>query len=143
MKVSMGVLLDANVWLPLVWDGHAYHVKALNWVSALEEPIYFCRVTQLALLRHLTNKAILADDALVNEDALTLVEGLSRVSSIECLGEPKGVESQLFEYGRTATKSPQLWTDAYLAAFALRSGLTFATFDKGFRKFKGLDLVLL
>lgn len=35
------------------------------------------------------------------------------------------------------------WTDAYLAAFALTHGCTLVTFDRGFRRYAGLQLVLL
>lgn len=39
--------------------------------------------------------------------------------------------------------SPGLWTDAYLAAFAQAADLMLATFDRGFRRFVDLRLVLL
>ena len=41
--------------------------------------------------------------------------------------------------------SPKVWMDAYLAAFAIRAGLPFATLDADFRRFEaaGLDLHLL
>jgi len=35
------------------------------------------------------------------------------------------------------------WSDAYLAALAIESGAGFATFDRNFRKYKGLRLVEL
>lgn len=43
------------------------------------------------------------------------------------------------------TSSPKVWMDAYLAAFAITSGLRFVTFDRDFQKFRtqGLDLVIL
>jgi predicted nucleic acid-binding protein len=35
------------------------------------------------------------------------------------------------------------WTDAYLAAFARSAGLRLVTFDRGFARFSGLEVLLL
>lgn len=45
----------------------------------------------------------------------------------------------------TPSASPKVWMDAYLAAFAIRTGLPFASLDADFRRFEaaGLDLHLL
>ena len=139
----MPILLDSNVWLPLVWDGHSHHKKAISWVSAQSEALCFCRVTHLALLRHLTHKAILGEEALTNSRAMALVDQLLQSPSIRLVAEPTGVQERLRLYGESNTKSPQIWTDAYLAAFALAGGMRFATFDRGFKRFKGLDLEMV
>jgi predicted nucleic acid-binding protein len=39
--------------------------------------------------------------------------------------------------------SPRLWTDAYLAAFALAGGHRLVTFDQGFLRFPGLEVLRL
>lgn len=39
--------------------------------------------------------------------------------------------------------SPNLWTDAYLAAFAKSGGLRLVSFDRGFTRFSGLALLVL
>ena len=57
--------------------------------------------------------------------------------------EPPGVENVLAELSRGNRSSPNYWTDAYLAAFARTAGIKLATFDRGFRNFAKLDLVLL
>jgi predicted nucleic acid-binding protein len=43
------------------------------------------------------------------------------------------------------TASPKVWMDAYLAAFAISSGLCFVTLDDDFKTYEaqGLDWVLL
>jgi hypothetical protein len=46
-------------------------------------------------------------------------------------------------WGRKARTSPNLWTDANLAAFADCAGLRLATFDHGFSRFKGLEYLIL
>ncbi len=139
----MSYLVDSNVWLPLVWNGHSHHRKAIAWVAAQRDSLCFCRVTHLALLLRLTHKAILGDDAVANSQAFSLVAQLLDSPSIRLIPEPTGTQERLLVYGNRNTKSPQLWADDYLAAFALAGGLRFATFDKGFNKYEGLDLELL
>jgi uncharacterized protein len=59
-------LLDATVWLPLSAPDHMHHARARwYWDDEAIEELAFCRVTALALLRHLTNLRILGDIALV------------------------------------------------------------------------------
>lgn len=139
----MPTLLDSNVWLPLVWDGHSKHPVALSWVASQSEPLCFCRITHLALLRHLTHQSIMGNEALTNAKALALIQQLLASPSIRLLQEPVGTHDQLLQYGKSNTRSPQVWTDAYLASFAIAGNLRFATFDKGFKKFKNLNLEIL
>ena len=41
------------------------------------------------------------------------------------------------------TGNPETLMDAYLAAFAMAGGYRLVTTDKGFKQFKGLDLLLI
>src|SRR5213596_168750 len=61
MPASGGIrLLDANVWLALAFSDHLHHSKAKEWLGAQHEGAFaFCRVTQMALLRHLSNSKII------------------------------------------------------------------------------------
>ncbi len=43
----------------------------------------------------------------------------------------------------TCLLDANVWTDAYLAAFAKCAGLRLVTFDHGFSRFKALDLLIL
>ena len=139
----MSVLVDSNVWLPLVWEGHSNHSAAKSWFASKTDSLCFCRVTHLALLRHLTHKSILKEDALSNSAALSLVERLLNSPSIRLVSEPVGVQERFLQFGKGRRKSPQIWTDTYLAAFAIAGNLRFVTYDKGFNKFQGLELELL
>lgn len=52
--------LDANVWIALLWDRHVHAEKAAQWFEkAGEEQFFFCRFTQLTVLRLLTTEKIL------------------------------------------------------------------------------------
>ena len=57
--------------------------------------------------------------------------------------EPAALNDQLGRYCDLGRTSPNLWTDAYLAAFANCAALRLVTFDTGFSKFNGLNVLVL
>ena len=57
--------------------------------------------------------------------------------------EPDRLEDRWFRNAAANRASPNLWMDAYLAAFAEIAGMPFVTFDKAFRQFSSLNLVVL
>ena len=60
-------LADANVWLAIAFSDHVHHVTARDWFDRqTNDTCAFCRIMQLALLRHLTNPAIMGKFAAVN-----------------------------------------------------------------------------
>ena len=70
--------------------------------------------------------------------AAALVEVLTR-------DEPPGLMPLWRRLAQRDTASPKLWMDAYLAAFAIASGVGLTTLDRDFKQFKvrGLALDLL
>jgi predicted nucleic acid-binding protein len=58
------------------------------------------------------------------------------------LEEPQGLDDVLRKLVQNGI-TPRLWTDAYLAAFAIAGGRQFITFDQDFMRFEGLSYVLL
>ena len=53
----MTYLPDVNVWIALAADKHIHHSVARSWFTKVQdEKLAFCRITQLAFLRLLTNK---------------------------------------------------------------------------------------
>ncbi len=59
------------------------------------------------------------------------------------LPDPEGVDELLAQWVRDGIVTPRLWTDAYLAAFAVAGNLRLVTFDKDFERFPGLNLLRL
>ena len=59
------------------------------------------------------------------------------------LSEPNGLELRWRDYTQQRQSAPKLWTDAYLAAFALAHGLQLVTFDRGFSRYEGTDILIL
>jgi uncharacterized protein len=140
---------DNNVWLALALSGHVHHVGVRNWLEPVEEPasVLFCRATQQAFLRLLTNTAVLApygNPPLTNQQAWRAYEALLADDRIIFRAhEPAGLDLHWRKFALRDTASPKLWMDAYLAAFALAGGYRMVTTDAAFRQFSGLDLVLL
>ena len=139
-----GDLLDANVWLALVAEAHPCHERAeAYWENEAASLTAFCRVTLLAFLRHLTNTTIMGDQVLTPAAAWQKRGELLALPEVQLLTEPAGLDEELGKLCDLGRTSPNLWTNAYLGSFARCSGLRLVTFDHGFSKFSGLDLLIL
>jgi toxin-antitoxin system PIN domain toxin len=137
-------LLDANLWLALVHEKHTYHGRAQRFWEREALPLAaFCRVTEMAFLRHLTNKTIMGDDVLSPTEAWSKSHEFRALPEVRFLAEPAGLEVQWGAFSDLGRTSPNLWTDAYLAAFAKCAGLRLVTFDQGFARFAGLESQIL
>ena len=70
------------------------------------------------------------------------IEVLEGDERIELIHEPEGVDSALKRMITGCATTPNLWSDAYLAAFAETAGLTLVTFDQALAgKVKGAILL--
>jgi uncharacterized protein len=122
---------DINVWIALAWRRHAQAERAREWFEgAAKESFFFCRVTQLALLRLLTTEAILGVDTHTMSSAWRVLDQIQADDRIAFLAEPEGLERELRSRTDMSTRSPKLWADAYLLAFASAAGLKLVTFDR-------------
>jgi uncharacterized protein len=141
----MAVLCDVNVPLALLNANHDFHQPALEWVSHVQSgEAGICRLTQISLLRLLNNPSVMREDVMDTEASWQAWRMLIADQRFIYLAtEPMGLEKpfQVFTSGRNF--SPNLWTDAYLAAFAQASNRTLVTFDKGFGNFPDLDVLVL
>ena len=143
------VLCDSNVWLALALSKHVHHTAAREWLETVEEPasVLFCRATQQALLRLLTNASVLrpyGNPPLTNREAWAAYEAFLADDRIALQAdEPVGVEPLWKALAARKTASPKLWMDAYLAAFALAGRYSMVTTDAAFSQFRGLDLTIL
>ncbi len=137
-------LADANVWLALAFSDHQHHAKAAAWFDTLPEgATAFCRVTQMALLRHLTNTKIMGLFVQSQQDAWKNYDRLANDPRVAWLNEPAGLEAAFRSFAQSNSPAHAHWTDAYLAAFARASAAQLVTFDQGFTRFVGLDLFAL
>lgn len=135
--------LDANVYLALLWNRHVHSEVAWRWFQQVEEQqFYFCRFTQLTVLRLLTNEQVMGTDTKNMQQAWTLWDELSADPRVKFLPEPDGFDNEFRRRSRLSTRSPKFWADAYLLAFASILGLRFVTFDRALRV-HGLDVLVL
>lgn len=123
--------LDANVWLALIWSQHVHSEKARSWFEqAGEEQFFFCRFTQMTVLRLLTTDQIMGTDAKTMSEAWSLWDRVWADTRIAFLPEPDDLEKEFRSRSRLSSRSPKVWADAYLLAFAAVAGLKLVTFDR-------------
>ena len=137
-------LLDASVWVPLSAADHVHHTRARRyWDEEAADALAFCRVTALALLRHLTNPRILGEAALDGAGAWHALATWLALPRITLLAEPPGLDELLGRWGGALDLRGGQWTDAYLAAFAAASGCRLVAFDGDFRRYPGVEFLHL
>ena len=143
-KLKKPCLVDVNVWIALAYDLHVHHAVARKWFDGVgPEQALFCRLTQLGFLRLLTNRKVMGDDTLHQLEGWKTYDRTLRDSRVVFVGEPPRLEPELRRLSKSSLQSTNLWTDAYLAAFASTSGIMVATFDKGFAAMRRVETALL
>ncbi len=126
-------LVDVNVWLAASWARHRHHEAAKRWLDRQEDELAFCRVTQMALLRLITNPAITGRDVLSRREAWDVVEKLMADSRVRFLSEPETLVALWKVFSKKDDHDHLLWTDDYLAAFAQAVDAELVTLDGAFR----------
>jgi len=135
--------LDANVWLALVWSRHIHSEKAKEWFeNSGEEQFFFCRITQITVLRLLTTASVMGNDARKMSEAWGLWDKVCVDDRIAFLGEPGTIEREFRRLSSLQSPSPKVWADSYLLAFATVAGLKLVTFDRGLRD-RGAEVLVL
>jgi toxin-antitoxin system PIN domain toxin len=141
----LAYLVDANFLIALLHNRHASYERALRWLDSqdAEGEILLCRVAQMAALRILTNPAFLKEDVLTAAavwDGWDLVLTDSRFAQVQ---EPYRLEAEWRLLTRALPAGRSVETDTYFAAFARAGGHCLLTFDRGFRRFRGLEVEIL
>lgn len=142
-------LPDVNVLLAMALSGHPHHRAAAAWLDEVadSDEVIVCRATQQSLLRLLTTTAVFAafdEEPLTNEEAWAVADAFLadprfRLADVE----PPGAPAAWRRYSTRMSSSPKVWTDAWLAAFALCADARFVTNDVAFRSYRGLDPILI
>lgn len=141
--MTRSYFLDVNVWIALIWGGHVHSNAARQWFNqAEEEKLFFCRFTQVAVLRLLTAGSVMGNDTQSMAGAWKLWDRLTADSGISFLEEPAGLEVDFRSRSQSPNASPKVWADAYLLAFASAAGLRLVTFDRSLRS-RGTDVLVL
>src|ERR1700719_1818216 len=141
----MTCIADANVLFPLLVQGHAaYEVAKTWWDEQPDGSVGTCLLTRLAVLRLLTNRVAMNGSPIKPDVALDAWHRLSNdPRSFHIDTQPSEHESRFVSLVSSREPTPNLWTDAWLAALALSLDHEVTTFDHGFKSFRGLRLRLL
>jgi toxin-antitoxin system PIN domain toxin len=128
----MPCLADVNILLAIIDSAHAHHAQVRSWFEKQgSQSVYLCRLTHLALLRLLTNPAVMRNRPLSSMQACGTLDALMDDPRAGFLPEPEGVTKLLRSWTTAQRVGAASWTDAYLAAFSVRAELGFATLEKG------------
>lgn len=140
---EVGDLPDLNVWVALAIAEHPHHLAAqAYWQHRAAARVWFCRVTMLGLVRLLSQPRLMGEAALGLRDAFDVYLRFAALPEVGLCQEPPDCEQLLPDLLEPGTP-PRLWTDTYLAAFALSGSLRLVTFDKDFRRFAGMSRLQL
>jgi uncharacterized protein len=143
MPTSKTYLLDVNCWLAAAARRHRHHPEVKAWLDAATLPLVFCRITQMAFLRLVTNPKVMGSDVLAPPQAWEAYQKFRTDPRIVFTEEPLGLEKAWMEISSAADFKQNSWTDSYLAAFAIAGDYTIVTFDAGFKRFATTDLIVL
>jgi toxin-antitoxin system PIN domain toxin len=123
---------------------HSHARRARNWEEEVAgDWLVMSRITQMGLLRLLTNAAVMGRDAFTASRAWKIVDQIRNRENVRFAAEPEGLETVWRAQSAPERIGPNFWTDSYLAAFARRTGFTLVTFDRGFSKHRDIPLHIL
>ena len=123
---------DINVWVALTYRGHIHHSSARAWFESLPDSseLYFCRFTQLGLLRLLTTSSAMSDDVRTQAEAWEIYDEWHTDGHAELAEEPASIERLFRAMSHSRQAAPKDWADSYLSAFAQAAGFRLVTFDQ-------------
>jgi len=123
------ILVDVGVWLAATWGRHAQHRIARQWFDEQSDELLLCRVTQMGLLRLISNPAIMGEYVVTRSEAWRIIDQFWSDNRVLWAEEPDHLEAVFRAISAQNDNSHKLWTDDYLAAFAQASGASLATLD--------------
>lgn len=137
----MKTLVDVNVVFAIVVERHVHHPIAWRWwESQAADSIGLCLPVRLGLLRLLTNARAMENSPVSPDQALAAWDEMEADERTFGIGNPTGASEACFRKNVIDRQpTPNLWTDALLAAWAAASGCRLTSFDGGFRSFPNLD----
>ena len=96
-------LPDVNIWIALAAEGHVHHVPARDWFTAQpDSSVAFCRITQMGLLRLLTNSKVMGGAPRTIPQSWEACAQLSADGRLIFATEPDRIES---DWRRLMTQS--------------------------------------
>jgi toxin-antitoxin system PIN domain toxin len=127
-------LPDLNVWLALSWANHMHSEAAWTWFSHREDDrFFFCRLTQLGLLRLLATSAVMGKDVRTIGEAWKVYDRWLEDSRVGIRQESVELDGAFRAATRSVSRlsSPKALGDCYLLAVGKVTDATLVTFDRG------------
>jgi len=122
------------VWLALSWANHRHTDAAWAWFSRQQDNrFFFCRFTQLGLLRLLTTSAVMGKDVRTVGEAWKVYDRWLEDSRVGLRQEPFELDVAFRAATRSVSRlaSPKALGDCYLLAVSQVTSATLVTFDRG------------
>lgn len=137
----MNGLIDVNVLFAIVVERHVHHAVAWDWwEKQAVSSVGLCLPTRLGLLRLLTNARAMENEPVNPDEALAAWDAIEADERTFDIGNPTGTCEVCFRRNVTGRRpTPNLWTDALLAAWAEAANYKLTSFDGGFRSFPNLE----
>jgi uncharacterized protein len=144
MRKKRGVMLhliDVNVILALLADGHLHRKVATEWLETVkDDSVVVTRPVQLSVLRLLSNATVMNGRPLTAKKGLAVWGGMMLDPRFVFLHEdPAKLDMTMRPLVSDQLASGGQWIDIYLAALAINLNLELVTLDQGFRHFPGLS----
>ena len=140
----MKTVVDVNILFALLVGGHPLHAAAWKWWQRQSDAhVALCWLTRMAVLRLLTNTKAMGGQPATLHEALVAWDALSADPRCLWLDADAAHEPFLRQFVTGRQSSPNLWSDAWLAALAASKGLQLTSFDADFRSFHLANFVHL
>jgi uncharacterized protein len=133
----MTTVADVNVLFAMLVADHALHPAAWNWWRhQADGSVGLCLLTRMGTLRLLTNSVAMGGHPVSPARALAAWDSLAADPRCVWIEPASGLDACVRDLVKHRQTSPNLWTDAWLAALAVSHGYRLTSFDNGFRTFR-------
>ncbi len=136
------LLVDANLLVYATLPQMQEHTVAREWLTSRfaddDEIVGLAWASLYAFARLLSNRRIMGDDAVGVAQAWSAADTYRRQPNAIVVEPGRGHPALAAELIATPGLSANDVPDVYLAALAIERGLTLATHDHGFARFRGL-----
>ena len=122
------------MWLALSWANHRHSDAAWAWFSRQEDDrFFFCRFTQLGLLRLLATSAVMGKDVRTIGETWKVYDRWLEDSRVSIRPEAFELDAAFRAATRSVSRlsSPKALGDCYLRAVSQVTDTTLVTFDRG------------
>lgn len=128
-----GYLLDVNVLIALVDEGHVHHAKVRAWLRAANQPWGTCAFTEAGFLRITTNHLT---GVLTLEKAIQTLNDLAAHPRFHFWPIAASWPALAAPFSKRIFGHKQI-TDAYLLGLAVKEKGVLVTLDRGIRHMAG------